>query len=507
MSSNREVFRAGGGSRAELSETHTAVVVFIDEHAYKVKKAVDLGFLDFSTPAARLAACEREVRLNRRFAPDVYEGVAEVHLPWGGPPEPVVVMSRMPPGSRLAHRVGIGAPVDDDLRRIARLLAACHADSPRGPVISHEGTRDALRARWEASFEQVHGLSGQPPPSGMAEIERLVRRYLDGRRNIFDSRIREGRVVDGHGDLRAEDIFCLDDGPRVLDCLEFDDTLRYVDGLDDAAFLTMDLEHLGAPGAAAYFLARYSEFSGDPAPPSLRHHYVAYRAFVRAKVSLFQAGQGSAVARSDAERLAALALRHLRTSAVRLVLVGGLPASGKSTLAGALADRLGLTLLSSDRLRKELAGVPPEQPAPAEYGKGAYTPEWTRRTYEELIDRASALLSLGESVVLDATWTDRTWRTMAAEMARDRSADLVPLCCEVPPGVTARRLADRPPGPSDAGPGVAEAMAAAADPWPEAVRVDTGGRLESAVERAVEVVRPDGAERTRIFRRPYMEPG
>ncbi|MFF3753298.1 AAA family ATPase [Streptomyces sp. NPDC002018] len=509
MSSNRaESFTRPGrtGPRAEVAETHTAVVVFIEERAYKIKKPVDLGFLDFRTPAARLAACEREVLLNRRFSPDVYEGVAELRLPWGGRPEPVVVMRRMPSGRRLAHRVSVGAPVDDELRAIARLLAACHAKSPQSPAISREGSRDALRARWEASFEQVHGLGGQAPARGTAEIERLVRRYLDGRRNLFDSRIETGRVVDGHGDLRAEDIFCLDDGPRVLDCLEFDDALRCVDGLDDAAFLTMDLEQLGAPDAAAYFLARYSEFSGDPAPPSLRHHYVAYRAFVRAKVSLLQAEQGTAGARSDAERLADLTLRHLRTSAVRLVLVGGLPASGKSTLAGALADRLGLTLLSSDRLRKELAGIPPERPAPAEYGKGAYTPAWTRRTYEELIDRASALMSMGESVVLDATWTDRAWRDAAAEAAGRADADLVSLRCEVPPGVAARRLATRPPGPSDAGPGVAETMAATADPWPEAVTVDTSGRLDSAVERALEVIRPGGAERTRIFRRSYMEP-
>ncbi|MGW2509765.1 bifunctional aminoglycoside phosphotransferase/ATP-binding protein [Streptomyces scopuliridis] len=492
--------------RAEVSETHTAVVMFVEDRAYKVKKPVNLGFLDFTSVAARRTACEREVLLNRRFSPDVYEGIAEIHLPGGGPPEPIVVMRRMPSARRLAHLVSTGAPVDDALRRIARLLAVCHADSPTGPEISHEGTRDALRARWEASFEQVRGLGGQRSLSGFEEIEHLVRRYLDGRKDVFDARIGDGRVVDGHGDLLAQDIFCLDDGPRILDCLEFDDALRYVDGLDDAAFLTMDLERLGAADAAAFFLARYSEYSGDPAPPSLRHHYVAYRAFVRAKVSLFQSRQGADSARAEAERLADLTVRHLRASAVRLVLVGGLPASGKSTLAGALADRLGLTLLSSDRLRKELAGVPPEQPSPAWYETGIYTPQWTRRTYDELIDRASELLSMGESVVIDATWTDRERRSAAAEAARRCSADLVCLRCEVPRDVADQRLFNRPAGPSDAGPAVAEAMAAAADPWPEAVTVDTSGALESAVGRAVRVVRPDGSERTRILRRPYMEP-
>ncbi|GAA1156362.1 AAA family ATPase [Streptomyces hebeiensis] len=493
-------------ARAGLAETHTAVVVFVGNRAYKVKKPVDLGFLDFRTVGARRAACDREIALNRRFSPDVYEGLGEFGPPRGGPPEPVVVMRRMPTARRLAHLVSVGAPVGDALRGVARLLAACHARSPRSATIDREGTRDALLARWEASFEQVRGL-GERPLSGFSEIEHLVRRYLRGRKDVFDVRIREGRVVDGHGDLMAQDIFCLDDGPRVLDCLEFDDRLRYVDGLDDAAFLTMDLERLGAPDAAAAFLAAYSEYSGDFAPVSLRHHYVAYRAFVRAKVSLFQAHQGLDVLRSDAELLADLTTRHLRTSAVRLVLVGGLPASGKSTLAGALADRFGFTLLSSDRLRKELAGIPPDRAAPAAYGEGIYTAEWTRRTYDTLVGRASALLSAGESVVLDATWTDGAHRAAAARAAERCDADVIAFRCEVPSDLTARRLRERPPGPSDAGPAVVDALATTADPWPEATVVNTSGALEAAVARASGLIRPDGLDHTRIFRRSYMEPG
>ncbi|WP_406154381.1 AAA family ATPase [Streptomyces sp. NBC_01023] len=268
----------------------------------------------------------------------------------------------------------------------------------------------------------------------------------------------------------------------------------------------MDLERLGAPDAAAYFLARYSEYSGDHAPASLRHHYVAYRAFVRAKVSLFREQQGVAAARSDAERFADITVRHLRASAVRLVLIGGPPASGKSTLAGGLADRIGLTLLSSDRMRKELAGLPPERSAPAEYEKGIYTPEWTQRTYAELIERASALLSAGESVVVNATWNLRAWRSAAMEAARRHDADLVCVRCQVPRDVGAQRLAARLTGPSDAGPAVGDAMGAASDPWPEAVMIDTSGASAAAVERAVAAVCPDAAERTRVFRRPFMAP-
>ena len=213
-----------------------------------------------------------------------------------------------------------------------------------------------------------------------------------------------GRIVDGHGDLLADDIFCLDDGPRILDCLEFDDRLRWLDGLDDAAFLAMDLERLGQPGLADQFTRWYLEFSGDPAPTALRHHYVAYRAFVRAKVACLQAGQGEPHAAGQARQLTAMTLRHLRAGAVTLVLIGGLPATGKSVIAGALADRLGFTVLGSDRVRKELAGVDPGAQSAAGYGGGIYAPPWTERTYRELISRAARLLAMGESVILDASW-------------------------------------------------------------------------------------------------------
>ncbi|MFI1166997.1 AAA family ATPase [Streptomyces sp. NPDC020801] len=511
--SDASVLRPGTGPdtppppRAEVRETHTAILFFVGERAYKLKKPVDLGFLDYTTAAARRTACEREVALNRRFAPDVYLGVGEVRSPQADAPEPLVVMRRMPTDRRLSWLVREGAAVDDVLRAVARQLATRHADAPRSREVDEQGTRDALSSRWEASFAQVRALAGNGvPPDGVDEVERLVRRYLAGRRQLFDTRIEQGRIVDGHGDLLAEDIFCLDDGPRVLDCLEFDDHLRYVDGLDDAAFLAMDLEQLGASEAAAYFLARYSEYSGDPAPSSMWHHYVAYRAFVRAKVSLIQARQGAPRAETASGRLVTTALRHLRASAVGLTLVGGLPGSGKSTLAGALADRLGVTLLSSDRLRKELAGLPAEQSAAAGYGEGLYTPEWTARTYTALLDRARALLSSGESVVLDATWSDAGQREAALRMAERVSADLVALHCRVPGDVSAARLSTRAAGVSDADLDVATAMAEKEPPWPEAVTIDTSGPLESAVIQALAAVRPWGTGQAPVFRRPYMEP-
>ncbi|GII76683.1 hypothetical protein Sru01_16650 [Sphaerisporangium rufum] len=493
---------------AGLAETHSAVVVFLGDHAYKVKKPVDLGFLDFTTREARRANCLREVELNRRLAPDVYEGVADVLGPDGEVRDHLVVMRRMPAARRLATLVRAGRPVGDDLRRVARMLAGLHARSAHRPEIDREGTRAALRARWTAGFAQLRGLPAGPlDAAATGETERLALGFLAGREPLFAARIAEGRVVDGHGDLLAADVFCLPDGPRVLDCLEFDDRLRYLDGLDDAAFLAMDLERLGAADLAAAFLGWYTEFSGDPAPPSLWHHYVAYRAFVRAKVACLRHAQGDPAAAGKARDLAGLALGHLRAGTVALVLVGGLPGTGKSTLAGALADRLGYTVLRSDRVRKELAGRPAEQRAAAPFGAGLYRPEWTGRTYAELLSRARRLLGRGESVVIDASWTGAEHRAAAARLAAETASELVALRCAVPAPVAAGRLASRAGGISDADREVAAAMADRADPWPEAVEIDTAGPADDSAEQALAAVHAMLPAPARRFRRPRLEPG
>ncbi|MER7542925.1 AAA family ATPase [Spirillospora sp. NPDC127506] len=480
---------------AAVSETHIGVVFFAGDRAYKIKKPVSLGFLDFSTRELRERACHEEVRLNRRFAPDVYLGVADVHGPGGGVCDHLVVMRRMPADRRLAALVGAGAPVRDALRDTARILAAWHAQAPRGPEISAHGTRDAVQARWHDSFDQVRPFHGEViDAAAAAETEELTDEFLDGREALFDARIADGRVLDGHGDLLAGDIFCLDDGPRILDCLEFDRALRSLDGLDDASFLAMDLERLGAPELADYFLRTYTDFAADPAPSSLRHHYIAYRAFVRAKVACLRHAQDGPDAAAEARAYAGVALRHLRAGRVGLILVGGLPGTGKSTLAGALADRLGCAVLSSDRVRKELAGLAPLDSAAAPYGTGLYTEEWSRRTYRELADRAARLLRLGETVVLDASWTSKEQRDLAALVAEHEHAPLTSLRCEAPQALAAERIRDRAPGASDADAAVAAAMRAHAAPWPESHPIDTSGELDDAVEQALGVVRPHGPE-------------
>jgi aminoglycoside phosphotransferase family enzyme/predicted kinase len=500
---------------ADVAETHSACVFFVGDRAYKLKKQVNLGFVDFTTLESRTAACARELELNRRFAPDVYVGIAEVRDAAGDICEHLLVMRRMPADRRLSTLIGAQAHVDDQLRTVARMLAAQHASAPRGPEIAQQGGTAALSRRWQDNIDQTRPYGARLEIAAtIDETQHLADRFLGGRGPLFDARIRAGRVVDGHGDLLADDVFCLDDGPRILDCLDFDERLRWLDGLDDASFLAMDLERLGAPELADRFSAWYMEYSADAAPAALRHHYIAYRAFVRAKVSCLHWDQGHRAAGEQARMLAGLALGHLRAGAVTLVVVGGQPGAGKSSLAGELAGRLGFTVLSSDRIRKELAGISPDQPAPAAYGAGIYTASWTERTYGELLRRAAQLLSLGESVIADASWTSSRHRAAATATASRADADLVPLCCTAPAEVAARRIHGRRRDISDANEDIARELAAAWEPWPEAISIDTsdGGRAASSagsgssVAQALAAIRPHGAGHSTHLGRPAMEP-
>jgi predicted kinase len=311
------------------------------------------------------------------------------------------------------------------------------------------------------------------------DVRTLAARYLQGRGDLFIDRVRRSAVVDGHGDLLAEDIFCLADGPRILDCIEFDDDLRHLDRLDDVACLTMDLERLGSREAAQTFLDAYLEFSGDNAPASLVHHYIAYRAFMRAKVACLPHGRTTAPTGAPG-RLLELAHRHLNEGRVRLVLVGGPPGTGKSTVSSALADALGWAILSSDRVRKELAGVPAEASLRAECGEGIYTSEWSERTYDELLQRAEMLLSMGESVVLDATWADARHRAQATALAERTASELTQLQCTLPPELAAARIAQRH-SVSDADATVAAAVRGRFDDWPDSLGVDTRQPVDAVV--------------------------
>lgn len=466
-----------------MHETHSGIVILAGEHAYKIKKPVDLTFLDFTAEAARRAACLHEIELNRRLAPDVYGELATFIRPDADVHEPVIVMRRMPEQLRLSTLVAAGANVDDHLRSVARLMAGFHARARRSAQIDQEGSAVRLRGRWAANLRESRRICPSVlDPAVHARIGRLALRYVDGRRALLDSRIAAGLIVDGHGDLIAEDIFCLPDYPRVLDCIEFDDRLRWVDVLDDVSFLAMDLERHGRPDLAERFLAWYGQFSAVPTVTSLAHHYIAYRAFVRAKVSAVRAQQGKPHAADVAVQHAQLALAHLQSGEVRLILVGGGPGTGKSTVAAALAEQQGYALLSSDAIRREI-----------DVGADRYAQAAKDTVYAELLTRARHALECGVSVVADATWGGVAWRRAATAVAHETVSRLVRLECLAPVEVAASRAQRRAAAGhdlSEADATVARALAAERAPWPEATPLDTSGPVARAVAAALLAVGP-----------------
>lgn len=470
--------------RITLAETHVSTLFFAGDRVYKLKKPVTTGFLDFSTPEARHRACRREVELNRRFAPDVYLGVAELALE-GEPIDHLVVMRRMPPSRRLSSILDEPG-IETELRRVAEVVAGFHATAPRGQEIDDAAGVEALLELWRTGADQLGPFV--PDVLGDDEVARmlgLAEEYLHGRAPLVEQRLAAGRACDGHGDLRAEDVFCLEDGPRILDCLEFDDRLRYGDVLLDVAFLAMDLDHLGRADLAEVFLDAYRAASGDAWPPSLAHLHVAYRAHVRSKVACIRHGQGDADAAGSARSLHALALSHLERGRVPALLVGGAPGTGKSTLAEGLAQRLGAVRLSTDDLRGGV--VPPSAGAAGQLHAGRYAPELVGAVYDELVERARVHLGEGVPVVLDASWSSADRRAAAREVARACSSPVVELCCTVDPDVAAERIAARAAAggsTSEVTPEIAAELARSRDPWPEAAEVSTAPPPDAVLERA-----------------------
>jgi aminoglycoside phosphotransferase family enzyme/predicted kinase len=469
----------------EISETHISVLFHLGDRVYKLKKPIQLSFLDWRERSAREAACHREVELNRRLSPDVYLGVVDL-VADGVPLDHLVVMRRMPAERRLSRLVTDGVDVTSQLRVLADQLVAFHADAPRSPEINAAVGPVPLGANWDDNLEVLRASAGTILDAEIVErVSALAHRYIDGRAVLFEERAAAGCAVDGHGDLLADDIYLLDDGPRVLDCIEFYDDFRYVDVLDEVAFLAMDIERLGAPGLAAEFLTMYCDASGEHHPGSLTHHFIAYRASVRAKVACVRAGQGAESSTEDARQLLDLALRHVEASRVRLVLVGGLPGSGKSTVSTRLATETGWPVFHSDVVRKELAGIDPETSMAAGYHEGLYRPDHTAATYRSLLDTARQRLERGESVILDASWTDAAFRADAEALAETTSSDLVALRCVAPFEVASRRLRERVAKTgSDADPGVTTAMMLDETPWPESCPIDTTTTLEESLAAA-----------------------
>jgi uncharacterized protein len=472
------------GEPACIHETHISWITLIGDRAYKLLKPVETGFLDHRTREARREACLLELQQNRRFAPDVYLDVLDVIDSDGRARDHLIEMRRLPAAERLSALIRTDR-AGDHVDAVARAVAAVHARAPRSPRIDRSGEVSRLRELWRDGWRQLGSAApGVIDDHDIARASRLAGRFLDGRAPLLHARIAGGWIRDGHGDLLADDVYVTPDGPRILDCLAFDEGLRAGDVLLDVAFLAMDIESLGHPGLARRLVATWSAALGEEHPDSLLHHYVAYRAHIRAKVAALRHAQGAEGARDRARSLHRLCLRHLADGRLRLVMVGGAPGTGKSTLARALAERAGWSLLATDALRSSVVGPP--GPHGEAYGRGRYADVARDRVYARMRAAAGQELSMGRSVVLDASWSSASQRRLTRRLASDLSADIVELRCDAPADVCAQRIAVRRDDPSEATEAVAARMRADYDLWPTSHTIPTGGPFEVSLAEAAE---------------------
>jgi aminoglycoside phosphotransferase family enzyme/predicted kinase len=447
----------------ETRQTHISVVFLAGPFAYKIKKPVALGFLDFSTLERRRHFCEEEVRLNRRLAPHVYLGVEPIveehgRLLIGGSGDPVawaVKMMRLSEGASLLGRVIRNEVGPADMTRLARFLADFHLNAETSPRIASFGRFDVVAGNARENFAQSEPHIGTTLSRGV--FDRLRRRTdaeLDRLRSLIELRCRRGVPRDTHGDLHLDHVFLNDGDVFAIDCIEFNERFRYADPVADIAFLVMDLIRHRRPDLAQVLTDEYFRVAADEEGQQLLPFYTAYRAAVRAKVAGFKASdpavpaadRAAAIERAKASWLLALAELEEPSRRPALVLVGGLPGTGKSTLARELAAAAGFEVIRSDLVRKELAGLRPEDRG----GDELYTPEWTERPYAECLARAAAALFDGKRVIVDATFREDRFRQRFFELARRLGVPALFLICEASSEVVRERLAARTGDVSDA---------------------------------------------------------
>lgn len=431
-----------------LVQTHISWVVLTGNYAYKIKKPVDFGFLDFSTLARRRTMCERELELNRRLAPDIYLEVLAITETDGGfrlrpageaAVEYCLKMAQFDAEALLAREMNEGrfdpAWMDDLATQLADFHA--HAEIAHGDF----GSAALLAHYIDENLTAAARLARLPDmPDRHAGLKREATRMLDALAERIGQRRTAGHVRACHGDLHLGNIALVAGSPRIFDCIEFNDELRLIDTMNDAAFLAMDCEARGYPELGLRFLSRYLEHGGDYEGLALLRLYQFYRAGVRGKVALLLsedtglAADGVASKRREADAYFALAAAYAAAPPPpRLIMVGGLSGSGKSHLALLGSKAAGALVIRSDATRKRI-------------GKDAdalYTPEMTEATYAAMMAGAGAALAAGYSVILDATFLDAAERDRARELAKECGVAFAPYWLDVPAAELRRRVAAR----------------------------------------------------------------
>ncbi|MGL1834682.1 AAA family ATPase [Rhodocyclaceae bacterium SMB388] len=464
----------------ECIETHVSWILLAGDFAYKLKKPLDLGFLDYSTLERRRVACEDEVRLNRRTAPDVYVDVVPIAAPGvtprvggAGPVlEYAVRMRRFDQTALLSSRLEHGLLTAEDVDGIASHVAAFHASAAVARPGAGFGDAGAVRFPVRQNFEQLRERIDEPDLlERLSRIEAWSEAEFVRLADVFERRLADGRVRECHGDLHLGNIVMLESGPCLFDGIEFNPQLRWIDVIADAGFLVMDLQARGENGLANRFLNAYLEHTGDYAGLQVLSFYVAYRAMVRAKVAAIRLGQLDRDARTachaEIARYLHLAESCSRREPTALFIACGLSGSGKSSQSLGLIEARGLIRLRSDVERKRLFGLTADARSSSPPDGGIYTASAGDATYARLAELAGIVIGAQRSALVDATFLAARRRAPFRKLAAERGVPFVILSFDAPIGLLRERVTARAQSGTDvseAGPDVLEVQRAQLEP-------------------------------------------
>lgn len=466
--------------QVQQMETHASRVFLAGDFAYKLKKTVDFGFLDFSTREKRRYFCQEELRLNRRFAPQLYLEVVDI----GGPSEalrlgglPVrdhaVKMRRFPAHQQLDRLHATGGLTVEQMDQFAVRVACCHRLAAAASPDDVYGTPGAVIAPVQENFDQLRPLLPDDLSGRLADLQTWSLQTFQELQPLLQRRKRQGCIRECHGDLHLGNMVWFEDQPLLFDCIEFNTNLRWIDPINDIAFLIMDLEDRGEQPLGWRFLNGYLQESGDYAGLALLNFYKVYRAMVRAKVVSLRLAQGghpaSARARDQALVRSYLDLAASYTISARpqLILTHGFSGSGKTTFARQIAPLCGLVSLHSDIERKRLHGLSAHDDSDSQVGAGLYGEAATTGTYRRLLALAETLLRAGFSVLVDATFSKRQQRAAMDRLAQKQGVPLKILDFQCPPQKLRQRIEARLEQPgriSEATPDVLNYQLAHAEP-------------------------------------------
>ncbi len=423
----------------ELIQTHVSWIFLTDTHAFKLKKPVNFGFLDFSTIDRRRFYCNEELRLNRRLCPDIYEAVADLRETNTGAAfhgngqviDYAVMMKRLPADRMLDRLVECGEVTAADMKNVASVVSRFHAEAQRSAYISDYGSLDKIQYNWRENFEQLVSFEATTLPAVDREVIRSwIATFTETNQELFNHRVEQGFIRECDGDLHLENICLFNDRVCIFDCIEFNERFRFCDTAADIAFLLMDLDFHGRSDLSDAVVTSYCSLSGDKELLELVDFYKVYRAVVRGKVESFHLNDEgiSLEARESARRRAIRYFRLARGYIERLRLpptlfiTCGTMGCGKSTLAEQLAFELGITSYNSDVVRKQIAGLTPVTTVHESYGHGLYSESVTVSTYRELKRAAEQELVAGRSTIIDASFGDARKRAEFAGLAKKYNA-------------------------------------------------------------------------------------